>query len=221
MRRRSSSCASIVRRTRSASAASFSSSDGRLSRARSRRRRAKRCDAEELDVAIGEVAALAHVHVERAHERARPRDQRHREQRGEFLAAQLGDVLVAGVGELVLRDDDDLPVLGDPAGDALAHAKTTRPTTSRNPSEAARSVSMLRSAFVQLQEARRPRESPAMTRSIVLASTTSRSRLDEIVSITRCRSGSRPRSPRSRRHDAESYASSVPTVIGNGWPRSC
>ena len=79
--------------------------------------------AQELDVALREIAALAPVHVERAHELAGPRHERHREQRGEFLAAQLGDVLVARVGELVLRDDDDLPVLRHPTRDALPHAK--------------------------------------------------------------------------------------------------
>ncbi len=80
----------------------------------------RRGRAKELHIAIGEVAPFPGVHVERADERAPARDERHRQQRGELLSPQLGDVLVAGVGELVLRDDHDLAVLRDPAGDALA-----------------------------------------------------------------------------------------------------
>ena len=47
-------------------------------------------------------------------------DQRHRHERLVLLLLELGEVLDARVGERLLRDEDRLPVLQHPAGDALA-----------------------------------------------------------------------------------------------------
>ena len=88
--------------------------------------------AEQLHVRVGELAALARVHVEHADQAVRlaadglaqDRDRGHG---GEVLAAQLGEVLVPLVGELVLGDDGRPAVRGDPARHALAHLELDLP----------------------------------------------------------------------------------------------
>ena len=75
-------------------------------------------DPQEFDVTLGELAACDRVHVEYADQSARVGFHRHGHHRGEVTSAQRLDRQVAGVGFLVVGDDDGLAVLGHPAGNA-------------------------------------------------------------------------------------------------------
>ncbi len=126
-RRRSCSCHSTIRSANRSSASSRSASR-RCSRAFSIAPATRPATVpEQFHVGRGELAAQPGVHVQHADQVPDGGDHRHRQHRGELLAAQRRDVAVPGVGGLVVHDHGGLAVVGYPAGHALAQRQLDGP----------------------------------------------------------------------------------------------